>query len=775
MTNTLILLLLFNFNVYKEYKPATIDTFHDSIQVNRNTSELPLDYKYSGWRGGIGVAFGQPTRNIPDITELGIDIVWGGEDANRTSILDIAVFDYWNSVVEISIKDPAGQYDFSHIEDKEKAAKMAFDKFAELQYGKPGLSSYAKVKYLPDGAYGDVYGEMDLSSINPLATAVISSRLDKLKKSGRKYGGVALDNAGKVPDIFMEYLQKSLHPAGYGIFTNGGPSHLYSYIDLFANEGFQFSQHTMNNMRSKGFKGVLAELLTRQLSSGELEKYMKSKHFNGIVYFGYTDGRGRAAETHYSFFSSRPDIYDHQRWILRKIVPLTRSMFSAGTQEHIQSDTLNNKTKKRTNIPQTDHQNRVDATGRVIEPNESETVEDDIFNGTLTYDGSIKKYGDDINKGVYFYVNSNKPETVEYNFNNLKYNTSDLVVFDEFTQQALDFHRDGELIRFKTQSAPSLIQFGKKETIVRNILQRIADLFESQILQHQMDAKLGIGYIQKGITLNPANSLRSDFDKPMLPWTPFCQGYLIDLKTKRSGRGSLRTDGNTYSIYNNQWNYHNRQGAAQFVTLNQTEPIPLTLTAYSKSLNIQRSDLQQITDENRRDHFGERLGYYYAMHLYLDYQDGNWPEVHTFAFSPGTHDWEEGKITVTPKKAVKTAMVLVELHQPEGTAWFDDFNLVESTNPKDNLLSSANFEYSDILLKKTYKKEYNLKISALIEYINKTGKKVSLKELKRIENEVMAIQHWLTSKGIAKISGREMRDLYDACEKIRVSQELLIK
>ncbi len=34
----------------------------------------------SGWRGGIGIAFGTPSRAIADVSELGYDIVWGSDD-----------------------------------------------------------------------------------------------------------------------------------------------------------------------------------------------------------------------------------------------------------------------------------------------------------------------------------------------------------------------------------------------------------------------------------------------------------------------------------------------------------------------------------------------------------------------------------------------------------------------------------------------------------------------------------------------------------------------
>jgi len=761
-----IVLLTHSFGVeesVKKTKPVVIS----------ETNNFPTDFRYAGWRGGIGVAFGQPATNIPDITELGVDMVWGGENFQRASMLDIAAFNYWNSVVEMSLKDPGGRYDFSQMDDKDRAAKLAFDKFSELRYGIPGLSKYAEVKYSPDSPYGDVYGTMDLSSNNTLVQAMVSSYLKSLTESGVKHGGVALDNAGKVPESFLKYFRNALHPKGFGIATNGGPEHLYRYIDFFGSEGFQFSQQTVNDMRKKGFKGILGEFVTRHMSSGELEKYLKAKQFNGIVYFGYTDGRARAAGTYYSFFYCRPDIYNHQRWILRKILPLSKAMFCAGPQNNTYAHILfHNKSGEIRQV--VTHQNHVDSTGRVIEPEITESDKDNIFGGTLSLDRSINRYGNDINKGLYLYINANEPEIVQCNADSLGLKAS-TIAFDEFSETTLKLKNKGKIARFSTSAGPSLIQLGDTKTVAGNILIRVAGIFESQLLQRQMDEKFGVGYTQKPLSIPPTkdNLSKSDFDKPMQPWEPFCQGYIIDLKTKKSGRGSLRADGNTYSVYNGQWSYHNRQGAAQFVTLNQSEPAPLTLTAFSKSRNVQKSELKAITGMNRRDHFGERLGYYYAMHLYIDYEDGNWPEVHTFAFSPGTHDWEEGQVTVVPKKAVKTAMVLVELHQPEGTAWFDDFSLVEKTNPGKNLLASADFGNSDVIFAKEKAPEYDRKVSLLMSNIRETQKQISIDKLEKLEKDVLTLKNWLISQNIAKMYGREMRDLIDALHKLDICKQLL--
>ena len=97
--------------------------------------EFPADYQHAGWRGGIGIAFGQPARKIRDVTELGLDIVWGDEEPLRAAMLDVAVFRYWNCTVELSLKDPDGRFDFSQMENKDEAARLAFDKSAELRYG----------------------------------------------------------------------------------------------------------------------------------------------------------------------------------------------------------------------------------------------------------------------------------------------------------------------------------------------------------------------------------------------------------------------------------------------------------------------------------------------------------------------------------------------------------------------------------------------------------------------------------------------------------------
>ena len=80
---------------------------------------VPRDF--SGWRGGIGITFGTPSRDIVDVTELGYEIVWGGEDRRAIKALGVSVFRYWNSIVETSLKGSG--YDFSQMPDKDEAAQ----------------------------------------------------------------------------------------------------------------------------------------------------------------------------------------------------------------------------------------------------------------------------------------------------------------------------------------------------------------------------------------------------------------------------------------------------------------------------------------------------------------------------------------------------------------------------------------------------------------------------------------------------------------------------
>lgn len=63
--------------------------FGMGIASGAEPASAPRDF--SGWRGGIGITFGTPSRDIADVTEMGYDIVWGGEDPRRQSAWDLGL------------------------------------------------------------------------------------------------------------------------------------------------------------------------------------------------------------------------------------------------------------------------------------------------------------------------------------------------------------------------------------------------------------------------------------------------------------------------------------------------------------------------------------------------------------------------------------------------------------------------------------------------------------------------------------------------------------
>ena len=703
------------------------------------------------WRGGIGITFGEPARKIPDITELGYEIIWGDEHLPCVKALDLAVFRYWNSIVETSLRDPGGRYDFSQLEDKQKAAQLAFDAWAESQYGVKGLSKYAKVRHNPGGAYGDVFGSMDLSSENPLVKAVVQTYLDWFREKGITRGGIALDNAAGVPEPFLQALKRQLNALGLGIATNGCPDHYLPYIDFFGNEGFPFSPESAKRARSKGFRGIFGEFALRQISSGDLESYLKTKPFYGIVFFGYTDG-GRAAGAQYSFYYCRPDVYDHQRWVFRKYIPLSRAVCAAAVKEPAHASLLSPNphgaqmaTARATITAKIDRDGKVD---ELASPQPLRRAK------PSTQIGDLWRYGDDISKGVYFYVSTGRTTSVVCDSRKLGLDSSTLA-FEEFSERLLAVERTDGRLEFRAPKGQSLIQLGSAEVIARNILGRTKAMLEQQLVQRKIDRDIGMA-------------------RPLDPWACFCRGYALDKEVTRSGKASMRTVGGKHDTYGGRWKYHDRQGAAQFVVLNQDEPTPLTLRGWSKAKDVPKSDFKAIT--NRRHHFSVRLGHIYCMHLYLDYQDGRWPEVHTAAFSAGTHDWEEKVLIVTPKRPVRTAMVLLELHQPSGTAWFDDIHLAEGTALNTNLLAYPGFEADDFDADqlRSLGRTYERKVESLVQAIVKSAAKgPTSRQLARLSKKLASLSELISEEGLDRLWSREMRDIDDAQRKLGLCSELV--
>lgn len=701
---------------------------------------------YSGWRGGIGITFGKPATKIPDVNELGYEVVWGAEDIKAVSALDIAMFKYWNGIVEVSLKGElnGAAWDFSEVPDKDKAAALAFDAWAEAAYGVKGLSKYATVRYFPAGNYGDVKGTMDLSSENPLVNAVIDTYLKYFREHSIKRGGIGIDNAATLPGDFLSILRRRLNPEGFGIAANCLPKNIENdpkafELDVAGAEGFPFPVEFARKLRTKGFNGIFCEFTMQHLSASELAAYLKSKLFYGIVFFGYTDG-GVAAASQYSFFMSRPDVYNHQRWIFRKYVPVSRALFAAGSVND-PCAVLAQKQTEAVGGKIINPEDAADSTGAIYEKGQLTSGLEKISGMSKDTPGVIYRFGDDIGKGIYYFVSSPRAETVTCDAAKLSLK-SDTLVFDEFNEKILDRTINDSSLEFKTTEGPSVVQLGSKDTIVKNLVTRMIAMLDKQKLQQSCDKVI-------------------EFDPMLKIWASFCQGWTHDPQIARTGKGSMKLIGERFQKINGKWKYFNRQGGAQFIALNQTKPLPITLSAWSKADSVPASPLNSITD--RRKHFICREDNIYAMHLYLDYQDGNWPEIHTVAFPAGTFDWEKRSITVNPKKPVKTAMVLFEFEQPSGVAWFDDISLVQADDGI-NLLACSGFEKDEVINPglTADRKDYEGRIDKLRTLIeNVKAREITPESLVEIRNETASIMAYLEKTSSPALWGREKRDLED--------------
>jgi hypothetical protein len=574
-------------------------------------------------------------------------------------------------------------------------------------------------------------------------------------KSAITHGGIGLDNAGKVPRQFLDILKRQLNASGLGIAANGCPEQYLSYIDFFGNEGFPFTIDRARHLQSKGLRGILGEFTTQHLSGGELDAYLKSKLFNGIVFFGFTNG-GVGAGAMYSVYASRPDVYHHQRWVLRQVIPVSRAVQRAGRQPDPGAKLAAN-TSAGNKIRGTSNGAFVDADGKVVEAKRGEAGLDTITGRLPGTSPSIIRFGHDVAKSLFLFVDSGRPEEVICDGPKLGVR-ADTLVFDEFTGRVLDARRGAGSLIFKTSAGPSVVQLGSAMTLSKSLLERVAESLRSQLTQRALDRELKIHYPRKA-------------------WSRFCQAGKWDSTVANTGKGSLAVTGGTYTGSTPQWKYTNRQGAAQFVTLNQKTPAPVIASAFSKSSEVISSDKIVLdTTTSRRRHFDARDGHTYCMHLYLDYQDGHWPEVHSVPFSAGTHDWEQKSIHVEPTRPVKSAMVLLEFHQPQGAAWFDDVSLSNGIGDEQNLLAVGGFEDDDEPSNVAWaiSTHYEEQLRLLLNSIETTAESTTPGDsIEKLEQQVDTLVKLVLDKNLAPYFPREFRDLDEAKTKLGLCTQLL--
>lgn len=148
-------------------------------------------------------------------------------------------------------------------------------------------------------------------------------------------------------------------------------------------------------------------------------------------------------------------------------------------------------------------------------------------------------------------------------------------------------------------------------------------------------------------------SFEFDVDEDGKPdfWNEWNQGYYVDSTTAYHGEKSILLENqNTSEVH----------GISCVVDLNQTEPIPLKISGYSKAENV---DGVMNND--------------YSVYVDFYYNDGTPLYGQTAKFNVGSHDWEFAEKIVRPEKPIKTAAVYCLLRNHSGKVWFDKISLEE--------------------------------------------------------------------------------------------------
>jgi hypothetical protein len=127
---------------------------------------------------------------------------------------------------------------------------------------------------------------------------------------------------------------------------------------------------------------------------------------------------------------------------------------------------------------------------------------------------------------------------------------------------------------------------------------------------------------------------------------------------------------------------------------------------------------------------------------------------------------------------VKTALVLFEFHQSHGTAWFDDIVLEQGgSNSGQNLLASPGFEESDPVAEKATAagQTYENQIRSLLSNLEAARQSFDAGgQLTVLEKQAEAAVMWIHGGALAPYFARELRDLNELLEKLRLCSRIAV-
>ncbi|MCC7491716.1 MAG: hypothetical protein IT204_05190 [Fimbriimonadaceae bacterium] len=103
-------------------------------------------------------------------------------------------------------------------------------------------------------------------------------------------------------------------------------------------------------------------------------------------------------------------------------------------------------------------------------------------------------------------------------------------------------------------------------------------------------------------------------------------------------------------------------GVLQVVTLNQTEPLPVAVSGWSRAVGV--SGAADVD---------------YSIYCDLTFTDGTplWGQISSFEV--GTHGWQRRQVLITAARPIRSVSVYGLFRGHTGEVWFDDFSLAELT------------------------------------------------------------------------------------------------
>jgi hypothetical protein len=121
-------------------------------------------------------------------------------------------------------------------------------------------------------------------------------------------------------------------------------------------------------------------------------------------------------------------------------------------------------------------------------------------------------------------------------------------------------------------------------------------------------------------------------------------------------------------------------------------------------------------------------------------------------------------------------MVLLEFHQPQGVAWFDDVSLSSGERGDHNLLAAPGFEEQDAaaVQAQAIGAEYEKQVQSLLRSVEVSANSATAASaLPALEKQVDVLAASVTGKGLASYFPRELCDLNGVREELGLCMRLL--